>query len=189
MLSLATGLGLLASCATSRETTGSRYVSPRYIPMGNQYILTLREISRNPIVVDNIQKANRENTMSQEQILEADRAWRAAGDEPTPEMQRVQNNDAAKYLVSLNQRHPEFVELFLIDNKGCVTAENLRTTDYWQGDEDKWTKIFNGTKGNYFVDEIEYDLSSRLYLHHYSMPVMDRQDQLIGVLVVGIEVQ
>lgn len=180
---------LLGGCASERQASGLAYDDSRYVPMSHQYLDTLREVARNPIVIENLKQSNRSNKMTQEQILEADEAWRAAGTEQTKEMKQVLNNEAAEYLDSLHQQHPEFAELFLMDQKGCVTAQNTLTTDYWQGDEDKWAKVFNDKRSNYHVSDIAFDESARLYLHHYSMPIMDQQNRLIGVIAIGIKVR
>ena len=73
-----------------------------------------------------------------------------------------------------------------MDNQGANVAMTNRTSDYWQGDEAKFKKSFNGGKGGIFIDEVEFDLSCMAFLIQISVPVMDG-DKAIGAITFGID--
>jgi hypothetical protein len=74
-----------------------------------------------------------------------------------------------------------------MDNQGANVAMSDKTSDYWQGDEAKFTKSYNGGKGNIFVDEVKFDNSTQAYLVQVSVPVKDG-DKVIGAITLGINV-
>src|SRR5262249_47967149 len=76
-------------------------------------------------------------------------------------------------------------EMMVMDDQGALVCSNARTTDYWQGDEEKWLRAFAGGKGETFVDRPRMDESSKTNLAQISLPVMDG-GRAIGVITVGI---
>ena len=48
-----------------------------------------------------------------------------------------------------------------------------KTSDYWQGDEAKFKKSFNGGAGAVFVDDVSFDKSSQTYSVQVSVPVKE----------------
>ena len=67
----------------------------------------------------------------------------------------------------------------------CITD---KTSDYWQGDEAKFTKSFTDGAGRIFVDDVNFDDSSQAYVVQASVPVV-KDGKAIGVLVVSIDVE
>jgi hypothetical protein len=82
---------------------------------------------------------------------------------------------------------PYFDEIFVMDNQGANVAMTDKTSDYWQGDEAKFIKSFNGGHGAIFVDQVKFDDSSQAYLAQVSVPVWDG-DKVIGAITFGIDV-
>jgi len=74
-----------------------------------------------------------------------------------------------------------------MDNQGGNVAMTDKTSDYWQGDEAKFQKSFNGGAGAVFVDEVEFDDSAQAYLVQVSVPVKDN-NTVIGAITIGIDV-
>lgn len=77
-------------------------------------------------------------------------------------------------------------EFFITDNQGANVATYPLSTDYWQGDEDKWIKSFNNGKGQVYVSPIAYDESVQDYSIQVSIPIYDENKNTIGILVSGI---
>ena len=76
-----------------------------------------------------------------------------------------------------------------MDRQGCIVAESKKTSDFWQGDEDKFVKSFADGKGAIFVDESTYDESTRAPLIQVSVPVFDPNTrEAIGVMTVGLNI-
>ena len=90
----------------------------------------------------------------------------------------------------LRQKNKEaqgrYPEAFLCDNQGANVAVSKLTSDYWQGDEDKWIKSFNNGNGKVFFGDPEFDQSSQAMQIQVSVPVLDG-GKTIGVLVVGVK--
>ena len=61
------------------------------------------------------------------------------------------------------------------------------TSDYWQGDEEKWSESFNDGEGRVFIGPLEFDESTKTTAVQISMPMI-HFGETIGVLVVGVTV-
>lgn len=78
----------------------------------------------------------------------------------------------------------EYGETFVTDANGAIVCATQRTSDYWQGDETKWTRAFND---GVFIDRPKLDDSAKARLAQISLPVMDG-GKTVGVLTVGVNV-
>jgi len=120
------------------------------------------------------------------QIKDLDAKWMA-----TPglnaDMKALMESPCGKFLVDLQKSSPYFLEIFVMDNQGANVAMTDKTSDYWQGDEAKFQKAFNGGAGAVFIDAVKFDESAQAYLVQVSVPVMDG-DQAIGAITIGIDV-
>jgi len=146
----------------------------------------LRHLAAEPLAVESVGEANRNNWQTQAQIEQIDQQWRQTKGVDDPLVQKYLNNPCADMLRDAQRKHPEYAELFLMDNKGCLVAESNKTSDYWQGDEDKWIKSFNGGRGTVFVDEVKFDQSSRSFVVQISLPVFDQHGETIGAMTASV---
>lgn len=146
----------------------------------------LRRIAADPVVVSAVIAANGDNLQTQEEIERVDAQWRATQGVEEPLIDKYLNNPCADQLRQEQRAHAEYVELFVMDDKGCIVAESNKTSDYWQGDEPKWLQSYHGGKGRMFADEIEYDESTRAYVVQISLPVFDSQGATIGAITASI---
>ena len=78
-----------------------------------------------------------------------------------------------------------FNEIFLTDNQGANVTAYPATTDYWQGDEEKFIKSYNDGNGVVFVGPATFDKSTHVYAIQISVPVI-YETKNIGVLIAGI---
>ncbi len=145
----------------------------------------LRAWGENSILIAAVNEQNaKQQTL--DSIKAQDATWRSTsgiGDFMKPLME----NAAAKELSRLEKSKPYFSELFLMDNQGANVAMTNKTSDYWQGDEDKFTKSFNNGQGAIHIGDVEFDESSQAYLVQVSVPVMS-EGSAIGALTIGINV-
>ncbi|MCB1852441.1 MAG: PDC sensor domain-containing protein [Gammaproteobacteria bacterium] len=139
----------------------------------------------NPTIVAAVKTQN-EAGQSLDQIKQRDATWRATSgiDEL---MQSLLDNEAAKELGKLEKSEPYFFELFVMDNQGANVAMTNKTSDYWQGDEDKFTYSFHDGQGDVHIGEVEFDESAQAYLVQVSVPVMDG-GHAIGAMTIGINI-
>lgn len=147
-------------------------------------IETVSEIASNPIVISAVRKQNRKS-LPQVKIEQIDATWQATNDD-TSFKKSLQETAAGRYFQSLIDFNESiYTEAFLTDRRGANVAAYPVTTDYWQGDEEKWRASFNDSVGEVFVGSIEFDESTKTNAIQISVPVME-QDEAIGVLTVGI---
>ncbi|PUA26372.1 MAG: hypothetical protein B0W54_21625 [Cellvibrio sp. 79] len=143
----------------------------------------LQKLGENPVLVAAV-KAQNAKAVSLDAIKKRDAEWMAKTgvDEG---MKALMENEPAKELAKIESSQPYYFELFLMDNQGANVAMTNKTSDYWQGDEDKFKSSFKGGSGAVFVAEPEFDDSAKAYLIQVSVPVVDA-GKAIGVLTIGV---
>lgn len=147
-------------------------------------IRTVQHMALNPTVVRAVRRQNAE-TLSVSEIKERDKNW-SGTDDLTTFKRSLQENTAGRFLRRhVSREDASFNEAFLTDNQGANVAAYPATSDYWQGDEDKWVNSFNDGEGQVFLGDLELDESTQTYAVQVSAPVLDR-GRTIGVLVVGV---
>ncbi|MGB9129197.1 MAG: hypothetical protein WCB97_06080 [Thiobacillus sp.] len=119
-------------------------------------------------------------------IQEQDKEWMGAK-EPNAFMKSLTANSAAKALASAEKSKPYLVEFILTDNQGANVAITGMTSDYWQGDEPKFTNAFADGKGETYIARPQKDKSSGEVISQVSVPVM-ADGKAIGTLTVGVRV-
>lgn len=77
-------------------------------------------------------------------------------------------------------------EIILMDARGLNAGQSDVTSDYWQGDEDKFIKSFGAGPGAIFVDEARKDESSQVFQAQVSVTVVDEKGRPIGAITVGV---
>lgn len=69
---------------------------------------------------------------------------------------------------------------------------NQITSDYWQGDEEKFLGIFDtnipSRKPDSYISRARWDESSKAMIAQVSVPVYDG-DSMIGTLTVGVDLK
>jgi hypothetical protein len=138
-----------------------------------------------PVIVEAV-KAENAKGKTLAQIKDLDAKWMATPG-VSPDMKALIESACGRFLVDLQKSSPYLLEIFVMDNQGANVAMTDKTSDYWQGDEAKFQKSFNGGTGAVFVDAIKFDESTQAYLVQVSVPVMDG-DQAIGAITMGIDV-
>lgn len=147
-------------------------------------IRAVKRLAANRVVIDAVRNQNGKGATLDE-IKRVDKEWRATK-ELTAFKKSLQTNPAGSYLKKHVQRNATYGEAFLTDNKGANVAAYPATSDYWQGDEEKFTASYNSGSGKVFVGPIEFDDSSKTHAAQISVPVMDGR-KTIGVLIVGVK--
>ena len=138
-----------------------------------------------PVIVEAV-KAENAKGKSLAQIKDMDDKWKAhAG--IADYMKAIMDSECGKHIRSIQNSAPYYAEIFVMDNQGANVAMTDKTSDYWQGDEAKFKKSYNGGSGSVFVDEVEFDDSSQAYLVQVSVPVKDG-GKVIGAITFGIDV-
>jgi hypothetical protein len=102
-------------------------------------------------------------------------------------MKAMMKNPAATELNNLEATKPYFFESFLMDSQGANVAMTNKTSDYWQGDEDKFVNSFKGGAGGVEISKSKFDDSAKAYLIQVSVPVVEA-GTVIGALCVGVNI-
>ena len=121
--------------------------------------------------------------LGRERIRQIDAAWQR-GEDPEGLATSLGSNDCAQALRTLLGSNHGFGEAFVTDSRGALVCMSRRTSDYWQGDEAKWTRSWAGGTGAVFVSKVSRDDSTGLDLMHISVPIR-ASGGLVGVLTVG----
>ncbi|WP_121064314.1 PDC sensor domain-containing protein [Chachezhania antarctica] len=150
---------------------------------------TIREMSQDPVVVEAIQDQNMVTyNYSPDKIGALDRQWAAQSASNGPMVQEILGNDLSQHLTQIvSDNGGLFSEIIVTDRIGLNVGQSNITSDFWQGDEPKWDVPYN--TGNLNVDEIAFDDSSQSYVAHVAHPVRNDMGEIIGVLVVGVNVE
>jgi hypothetical protein len=144
---------------------------------------TVQHMALNPALIQAVRRQNAEG-LEMDNIKKRDEEWKATKD-LTPLKRSLQENSAGKMLRRYVTRNPSLNEAFLTDNQGANVAAFPATSDYWQGDEEKWTASFNDGAGRLFLGPVERDESTNTMAVQVSAPLF-HQGETIGVLVVGV---
>ena len=142
---------------------------------------TLRAWTTEKALVDAVREQNA-RVMSQAEIEKNDKAWVEGKNEAL--VNAVITGPCADKLRDLATKSG-YGEAFLMDSRGALVCATQKTSDYWQGDESKWTRAFDGGKGALFIDRPRRDESANANLAQISVPVMEN-GKAIGVLTAGV---
>ncbi len=140
----------------------------------------------NPSIIRAVDIQNSQSIPLNE-IQQRDEIWKSAGDSLNALIRQTTQNDVAKYFQRRVENNAAIDEVFLTDNQGANVAAYPPTSDYWQGDEEKWTASYNSGNGVVFIGPLEYDESTKKTQVQISAPVISKEET-IGVLVLGVSV-
>lgn len=153
----------------------------------------LAKVAADPALVAAIKAQNGETAgMAEAAILAADKQWRAetsAAAKPT--IAKVEANPASAVLKKAKADSKGLIdEAFAMDAKGLNVAMSDVTSDYWQGDEAKWSETFGKGPGARHVSEVDFDESSQSYVVQVSLTVVDPADgKPVGAITFGLNVE
>lgn len=145
----------------------------------------LAPMGNDPSIVAAVKAENAKNKTI-DKIKADDKLWSVTPG-ISPFMKTIIDSDCSKHLRKIQESQPYYSEIIVMDSKGANVALTNKTSDYWQGDEEKFTKSFNNGKGTVFIDKINFDESSQSYLVQISVPVKDGI-KTIGAITFGIAV-
>jgi hypothetical protein len=148
-------------------------------------IESVEELAANKSVIRAVQTEN-EKALSLDRIKEIDAEWVGSAN-LTPFKKSLQKSEVGRYFKSMVEFNESiYTEIFLTDNKGATVAAYPATSDYWQGDEEKWRQAFNDGSGKVYVGPVSFDESTKEESVQICVPVMVG-DEAIGVLIVGLK--
>lgn len=153
--------------------------------------LSYRDAVQQVMMVPLLTQNARNQTMALSDIQQLDKLWTGEQTPARTELrQSVLASDLARQLRQLKQQSGDVIEeVFVMDNRGLLVASSDLSTDYWQGDEAKFTESFGRGPGRLFIDKVRFDQSSKAFLSQISTTVVDSQGKAIGAVMIGIDVE
>lgn len=145
-----------------------------------------------PMIIAAVTGANTANAaLSPDQILTIDGQWRAEVGKDSTLIKGVTDNPTSAMLRDLVAASGgKITEVILMDAKGLNVAVSDVTSDYWQGDEDKYTQTFAIGPAAVHVSEVELDESSQTYQAQVSFTIIDPATGApIGAATVGLNAE
>ena len=163
-------------------------------PKMREYLETeIATWSSNPLLIEAVRAQNSTTTSySQAQIDEMDQAWRAeVGTANSETIDPVLNNAASEFLRTVvSNAGGVITEVFVMDARGLNVAASDVTSDYWQGDEAKFTETYPNGEGAVHFGEIEFDDSSQSYQGQISFSLVDpASNEVVGAMTVGVNAE
>lgn len=145
-----------------------------------------------PVLIDAITAQNAVTSAYDQAKIDAlDAQWRAeVGAASKPLIDATLGNGASQYLAGVQEASAgKYTEIFAMDAKGLNVAQSTLTSDYWQGDEDKFTQSFGAGADAVHIGEIEQDESTQIFQSQVSVPITDpATGAVIGAITVGVDV-
>lgn len=153
----------------------------------------LEKLRRDPELIDTMASASRQHEgLAKADLLEQDRLYLAqlqTGDGSI--VKSLREAPASKRLTALLKMEKGIVgELMAFDRSGLTIAAAHLPSDYWQGDESKFTRTVATGANALFIDTIAFDQSSGLFLVQVSLSVSDpATGDVIGGVTIGLDVE
>ncbi len=153
-------------------------------------IKEIKSIAAKPEVIEAVRASNARQ-LAKDQVIALDEKWiKLKG--RLPEADQIKNSKVSALLSSEMNKQSYFKEAILTGNQGETVAMNIVTTDYWQGDEEKFTAIFDtnlpSRKPDSHISRARWDDSTKAMIAQVSVPVYDG-DYIIGTLTVGVDLK
>lgn len=189
-LSAMLAAALLAGSLSSASTASTNDIPPHVIP--SAVIAELRDMMASNVALISLDAQNeRLGDIGQGRIDELDKQWRAETESDNqPLIAQLMGNPLSSYLIRKKaESNGLFAEMFVFDAKGMNVGQSSVTSDYWQGDEDKFLKTFAVGPDAVFVDEIEYNDETRQRRRQVSFTIVDpATGESIGGATVEINI-
>jgi hypothetical protein len=137
------------------------------------FIESLRGLVRSETVTIALQAQRAD--LSQADIAALDAQWRTeVGQARQPLIARVMASPASTYLRSVQAGTLGLIaEIMVFDRRGLNVAQGAITSDYWQGDEDKWSRTVAVGPDAVLVDELEWDADFAIWRAQVDFSIAD----------------
>ncbi len=181
---LAAAASLIAAAAQASD----------YAPAMQAFLdANVRGWAEDPVIVSAIQSQNaRTSGLPQSEIDALDQAWRAeVGAAERPTIDPVMTAAASDFLrARIAESGGMITEIFAVDARGLNVAASDVTSDYWQGDEAKFTETYATGPGAVHFGEVEFDESTQTYQGQISLTITDPgTGEAIGAMTVGVNAE
>ena len=126
---------------------------------------------------------------TQADIDRLDQTWMSeVGSADSEIIRSVLDNPASALLREwVDSSDGAITEAFVFDALGLNVASSAVTSDYWQGDEAKYSETFPKGPEAVHISEVEFYESSQAYQVQVSVPIVDpASGAVVGAMTVGL---
>ncbi|MBK9780614.1 MAG: PAS domain-containing protein [Anaerolineales bacterium] len=116
----------------------------------------LNVLALNKFIQDGVDAANVTGTSNAAELAALDQEWKTAS-ESSSLVSNVVSNDLALEINEFQSKYPNIVEVFITDKYGAIISSNVRTSDYYQADEEWWQKAWNSGQGSTYISQPNLD--------------------------------
>ncbi len=184
---------MVASCAVTFALVAPAMADEFSPAIESYYRTEIARWSDAQILIDAINAQNtRTSAYDQAQIDSLDQAWRAeVGQTVTPSIEPVLDNAASAFLRDqVLSSEGRITEVFIMDARGLNVAASEVTSDYWQGDEEKFSETYMVGPNAMHLSDVELDESTQRYQGQVSVTLTDpATGQPIGAITIGIDAE
>lgn len=152
----------------------------------------LAALAAEPALLAAVRERNAGPDLAPAEIQALDLDWRAqVGAVSAPLIEAVTARPVSRRLQEMRDASQGLLtEIILMDRHGLNVGVSDVTSDYWQGDEAKWTETYGAGPGSVHVSEVEFDESTQTYQAQVSMPVADPETGgVAGAVTFGVNVE
>ena len=182
-------LGAVVILALMAGTANSQPAKPDFQALLTPKVIgEIHEWANNDVVKISIAAQNqRYADVDQARIDALDKQWRAEREtNDKPLIAATLSSPLSTYLTRIQGRSIGlYAELFVMDDKGLNVGQSSITSDFWQGDEDKFLKTYAVSEDAVFMDEPEWDDDAKIWRGQVSFTLKDKAGkQKVGALTV-----
>ena len=153
----------------------------------------LTAIAAADVVIEAVRAQNKVTaSYNQARIEELEATWRNEAETGARALvDEILDRPVSRYLVQMQEASDGlFTEIIVMDGKGLNVGLSQATSDYWQGDEDKWRMTVPVGPEALHIGPLVEDESTQTVQSQVSIPVVDPQTgAVIGALTVGVDVE
>jgi hypothetical protein len=142
-----------------------------------------------PLIVASLKVQNRANArLTSADITALDAEWIAeVENERRPMIDKTLSSAVSQFLRAREEdASGTITEIILMDARGLNVGQSDVTSDFWQGDEVKYTMTYLSGPSAIFVDEALRDDSTQTFQSQISATITDETGKPIGAIAVGI---
>lgn len=181
---------LLCTCALPALATDATDPAAKARAFAVQALATW---ASDPVIIAAVRDQNtRHAALTQADIDALDQGWTAElGKSVQPTISSVLTSPPSDVLRSQMEVSAGLMtEVFVMDFLGLNVAASGATSDYWQGDEAKFSETFPIGADAIHVSDVEFDESAQLYQIQVSFSLTDPADgTVIGAVTVGLNAE
>lgn len=139
-----------------------------------------------------VQRNEKSKRLDKKDIADRDKKWmKAFRDSDFAYSLQFTDQELSAQLREIKKQSMDMItEIIVTDGHGLNVAISDMTSDYWQGDEDKFTQVYGKPANTLYFGDINYDESTKRFQLHLSVPLFSEEKfEPLGVMVFGVDVE